>query len=304
MILSVVMQITDVSPNSMPEEEIAAIAGYTDRDVIQAFFIEFPNTIKNVGTALGAILVFFFIFQLITRRFHRHQIGRIVVGFIYTFIGLVVFLTGVDVGFIPVGSLFGSELGASPIKWVLIPLSMVIGYFIVAAEPAVHVLNKQVEEVSQGAITQKLMAKALAIGMSLALGIAMVRILYNISILYILVPGYSLALILTFFVPPIFTGIAFDSGGVCSGPMTSTFLLPFAIGACATAGHMEDAFGIVAMVSMTPLVVVHLLGLVFSFKQKTLAAVQVEEKAGTIGGISEEEAGDITVFEEGPAYGY
>ena len=220
---------------------------------------------------MGAILIFFFVFQLITRRFHRHQIGKILVGVVYTFIGLVVFLTGVDVGFIPVGSLFGSELGASPViswlpfetKWLLIPVAMVIGYFIVAAEPAVHVLNKQVEEVSQGAITQKVMFKALSIGMSLALGIAMARILFSISILYILVPGYLFAIALTFFVPPIFTGIAFDAGGVCSGPMTSTFLLPFAIGACATAGHMEDAFGIVAMVAMTPLVVVQFLGLIY-----------------------------------------
>ncbi|GMO19959.1 MAG: hypothetical protein Ta2A_27070 [Treponemataceae bacterium] len=178
---------------------------------------------------------------------------------------------GVNVGFIPVGSLFGHDLGASPViewlpfasKWLLIPLAMIIGYFIVSAEPAVHVLNKQVEEVSQGAITQKVMFRTLAIGMSLALGIAMARILLNISVLYILVPGYAFALALTFFVPPMFTGIAFDAGGVCSGPMTSTFLLPFAIGACATAGHPEDAFGIVAMVAMTPLVVIQLLGLIY-----------------------------------------
>jgi hypothetical protein len=221
------------------------------------------------------------------------------VGFVYTFIGLVVFLTGVEVGFIPVGSLFGSELGASPViswipfpsKWLLIPLATVIGYFIVAAEPAVHVLNKQVEDVSQGAITQKVMAKALAIGMSLALGIAMVRILFNISVLYILVPGYVFALALTFFVPPIFTGIAFDSGGVCSGPMTSTFLLPFAIGVCASAGHMEDAFGIVAMVAMTPLVVIQLLGLVY---RKQFAMAGAAEA-----GVSLD---NVVVFEE--AYYY
>jgi hypothetical protein len=214
------------------------------------------------------------------------------IGFVYTFIGLVVFLTGVEVGFIPVGSLFGSELGSSSAKWILIPISMVIGYFIVAAEPAVHVLNKQVEDVSQGAITQKVMSKALAIGMSLALGIAMVRILLNISILYILVPGYMFALLLTFFVPPIFTGIAFDSGGVCSGPMTSTFLLPFAIGACATAGHMEDAFGIVAIVAMTPLVVVQFLGLIYRkrFVTKTVAGV----------GAAVDE---VIVFEEAYLYG-
>ncbi|MDR0597918.1 MAG: DUF1538 domain-containing protein, partial [Treponema sp.] len=229
---------------------------------------------------------------LITRRFHKHQLGRMLVGFVYTFIGLVVFLTGVDVGFIPVGSLFGSELGESPIKWALIPLSMVIGYFIVAAEPAVHVLNKQVEDVSQGAITQKVMNKALAVGMSLALGIAMVRILFNISILYILIPGYAFALLLTFFVPPIFTGIAFDSGGVCSGPMTSTFLLPFAIGACSTAGRMEDAFGIVAMVAMTPLVVVQFLGLIYRKRFITREVSGVRAAAD-----------EVIVFEEVYQYG-
>jgi hypothetical protein len=169
---------------------------------------------------------------------------------------------------------------------------MLIGYFIVAAEPAVHVLNKQVEDVSQGAITQKTMAKALAIGMSLALGIAMVRILFNISILYILVPGYVFAIALAFFVPPIFTGIAFDAGGVCSGPMTSTFLLPFAIGVCASAGHMDDAFGIVAMVAMTPLVVVQLLGLIYRKQFITDAAVAVA--AG---------ADEVITFERSYVYG-
>jgi hypothetical protein len=169
---------------------------------------------------------------------------------------------------------------------------MIIGYFIVAAEPAVHVLNKQVEDVSQGAITQKVMNKSLAIGMSLALGIAMVRILFNISILYILVPGYAFALLLTFFDPPIFTGIAFDSGGVCSGPMTSAFLLPFAIGACATAGRMEDAFGIVAMVAMTPLVVVQFLGLIYRKRFITKEVAGVGAKAD-----------EVIVFEEAYLYG-
>jgi hypothetical protein len=294
MMLGVFLNITEVPANSIPEEEIAAIAGYTNRDVVEHFFFAFPSTIKNVGLALGSILGFFFIFQLITRRFHKRQLGRILIGFVYTFIGLVVFLTGVEVGFIPVGSLFGSELGASPNKWILIPLSMVIGYFIVAAEPAVHVLNKQVEDVSRGAITQKVMGKALAIGMSLALGIAMARILFNISILYILVPGYAFALLLTFFVPPIFTGIAFDSGGVCSGPMTSTFLLPFAIGACVTAGRTEDAFGIVAMVAMTPLVVIQLLGLIYTSRMK--ASAKRAEKA--LKSMPVGDAGEIVEFEE------
>jgi hypothetical protein len=179
-------------------------------------------------------------------------------------------------------------------------LGTLVGYFIVAAEPAVHVLNKQVEEISEGAITQKMMMKGLAIGMSIALTITMLRILLRIPIMYILIPGYMFALGLTFFVPKIFTGIAFDSGGVCSGPMTSTFLLPFAMGTCEGSGGdiMIDAFGIVAMVAMTPLIIIQLMGLIFSLKQKETAAVRIELMAKDISGIASEELGQITVFEE------
>jgi hypothetical protein len=250
---------------------------------------------------MGAIVVFFLVFQLFTRRYKKHQLGRIGVGFVYTFIGLVVFLTGVNVGFIPVGQSLGNLLASDPErKWILVPLGVIIGYFIVAAEPAVHVLNKQVEEISSGAITQKLMSRGLSIGMSIALGLTMVKILTGLSLMWILIPGYAFALILTFFVPKIFTGIAFDSGGVCSGPMTSTFLLPLAMGTCQGTGRdlMSHAFGIVAMVAMTPLIIIQLMGLVYSIKQKKSAAIQTEQRAGTIGGISIEEAGDITVFEE------
>jgi hypothetical protein len=245
----------------------------TSRDVVKNFAIEFPRYTEDVLFALGAIVVFFVIFQIVSRRYKRHQIARIVIGFIYTFIGLVVFLTGVNVGFIPVGQLLGVELASSPLKWILIPLGMVIGYFIVAAEPAVHVLNKQVEEVSSGTIPQKVMNRGLAVGMAAALALTMVRILTGLPLMWILIPGYAIALILTFFVPKIFTGIAFDSGGVCSGPMTSTFLLPLAMGTCEGAGGelMIDAFGIVAMVAMAPLIVIQLIGLIYGSKMKTAA---------------------------------
>jgi hypothetical protein len=275
-----------------------AIAAYTDRDVVLAFLEAFPEKLKGVALALAAILLFFVVFQLISRRYKKQQLMRILVGFVYTFIGLVLFLTGVEVGFIPVGHLFGYDLARTEVKWLLVPLSMIIGYFIVAAEPAVHVLNKQVEDVSQGAITQKVMNTTLAIGMSLALGITMVRILTGISIMWILIPGYTFALILTFFVPRIFTGIAFDSGGVCSGPMTSTFLLPLAIGTCEGVGGdmMRDAFGIVAMVAMTPLVVIQLLGLVYGRKMKAEEALSEAEIMGR------EKASEIIIFEEDYVY--
>jgi hypothetical protein len=265
------------------------------REVIKHFAIELPQYAREVSVALGAIVVLFLIFQILTKRYKRHQLGRISVGFIYTFIGLVMFLTGVDVGFIPVGQLMGSQLGAAPFKWILVPLSMVIGYFIVAAEPAVHVLNKQVEDISGGVINHKVMNRGLSIGMAIALAITMTRILAGIPIMWILIPGYAFALILTFFVPKIFTGIAFDSGGVCSGPMTSTFLLPLAMGTAEGAGRdlMTDAFGIVAMVAMTPLIIIQLMGLVYGAKMKEVRPPEGEIPAG-----SPEELGAVTLFEE------
>jgi hypothetical protein len=252
--------------------------------------------------SLASIVVFFSIFQLISRRFKRHQLGRMFVGFVYTLIGLVLFLTGVNVGFIPVGHLLGSELAGQPFKWILVPLSMVIGYFIVAAEPAVHVLNKQVEDVSSGAVTQKAMKQGLSIGMAVALAITMVRILTGISIMWILIPGYSFALILTFFVPKIFTGIAFDSGGVCSGPMTSTFLLPLAMGVCQGVGGnlMTDAFGIVAMVAMTPLIIIQLMGLIYGKRIQG----EAEVPAGSVqAGEIIEYGDDLIDYEEEPSHG-
>ncbi|MDR0623522.1 MAG: DUF1538 domain-containing protein [Treponema sp.] len=269
----------------------------TSRDVVERFALQLPHFSKDVLMALGAIVVFFLVFQIISRRFKRHQLARIAVGFLYTFIGLVVFLTGVNVGFIPVGQLLGDMLASAPFKWILIPLGMLIGYFIVAAEPAVHVLNKQVEEISSGAIPQKMMSRGLSIGMAFALGITMLRILTGISLMWILIPGYALAVLLTFFVPPMFTGIAFDSGGVCSGPMTSTFLLPLAMGACEGSGGnlMTDAFGIVAIVAMTPLIIIQLMGLLYVRRARKAAAIQAEAPAEI---ITPEEAGEIIEFEE------
>jgi hypothetical protein len=273
---------TEVSTHYIPVVE-------NSRQVVTNFVFGFPLYLKDVSFAMAAIVLFFTIFQLISRRYQKRQLGRIVVGFIYTFIGLVLFLTGVNVGFIPVGQLFGSELAVSPFKWVLVPLGMVIGYFIVAAEPAVHVLNKQVEEVSRGAIPQKALQLGLSLGMSIALGITMVRILTGISIMWFLIPGYLFSLILTFFVPRIFTGIAFDSGGVCSGPMTSTFLLPFTMGACEGMGRnlMTDAFGIVAMVAMIPLIIIQLMGLLYVKRTKAAAKPEAVIDTTSAGAIIE-----------------
>jgi hypothetical protein len=276
----------------------------TSRDVVESFAFELPRYAEEVLLALAAIVAFFLLFQVISRRYKKHQITRIGIGFVYTFIGLVVFLTGVNVGFIPVGQLLGSNLAASELKWILVPLSMLIGYYIVSAEPAVHVLNKQVEDISGGAISAKVMKRGLAVGMSAALGITMLRILLHIPIMYILIPGYLFALVLTFFVPRIFTGIAFDSGGVCSGPLTSTFLLPLAMGVCEGSGGdlMREAFGIVAMVAMTPLIVIQAMGLVYGAKLKTVA-VESEAALARARAGSAALAGSITDYDVEAYYG-
>ncbi len=257
-------------PTKMEIASSAPVNVSTTRAAMAYFIKAFPHYFKEVALSLSPIAVVFLLFQLFTKRFHRHQLIRVISGFIYTYLGLVLFLTGVNIGFMPVGSLIGGQLASSQLKWLLIPVGMVVGYFIVAAEPAVHVLKKQVEDVSSGAISAKSMGIALSIGVSVSVGIAMLRILTGISILWFLIPGYIFALLLTFFVPQMFTGVAFDAGGVASGPMTATFLLPLATGACSALGGnlLEDAFGIVAMVAMTPLVTIQLLGFISAIKKK------------------------------------
>ena len=257
-ILAVLLLGIFYNPTSAGYEKTISPDIQTTADLAKAFGAGFPTYLKEVAIALAPILVCVLIFQLITRRFRKRQGIRIGVGAGYTFVGLVLFLTGVNVGFMPAGQYIGEQL-ASVHKWLLIPRGMVIGYFIVAAEPAVHVLNKQVEEISDGAISQKAMKRCLSTGVA-------------VSIFWLLIPGYAIAIGLTFVTPKIFTGIAFDSGGVASGPMTATFLLPFAMGACESLGGniLTDAFGIVAMVAMTPLITIQLMGLIY--KRKAAAA--------------------------------
>ena len=248
-------------PNLVPE------AGDT-RELCRLFAQGFPVYAREMGAALAPIAAFFAVFQVISLRMPRKNVLKIVVGLLYTYVGLVLFMTGVNVGFLPAGTYLGRQIAALDQNWVLIPIGMLMGWFIVQAEPAVHVLNRQVEELTSGAIPGKAMSTSLSIGVAVSIGLAMLRVLTGVSIFVLLVPGYLCAIGLSFVVPKIFTAIAFDSGGVASGPMTATFLLPFAMGACETLGGnvVTDAFGVVAMVAMTPLITIQLLGLAYKWK--------------------------------------
>lgn len=251
----------------------------TTQEIAKVFLSEMPHYMLEVSKALFPILCFFTLFQVITRYFQKKPMIKILIGSAYTFIGLVLFLCGVNVGFMPAGYYIGAQIAMLSYHWILIPIGMLIGFFIVKAEPAVHVLNRQVEDVSSGAISSKAMLYSLSIGVGISLGIAMLRVLTGIHIMFFIVPGYIAALVLSFFVPKVFTGIAFDSGGVASGPMTATFLLPFAMGACERLGGdvLMDAFGIVAMVAMTPLITIQLLGLVMKRKKRGLSVSADED---------------------------
>ena len=238
------------------------------------FAVELPTYMKEIALSLLPIVLFFAVFQALILKLSGRNLTRILIGLVYTYIGLVLFLTGVNVGFMPAGNYLGQVLSGLSHPWVIVPIAMVMGYFIVKAEPAVYVLNKQVEEITDGAIPARAMGTALSAGVAISLGIAMIRVLTGISILWILIPGYTIALVISFFVPKIYTAIAFDSGGVASGPMTAAFLLPLAQGACVALGGniVTDAFGVVAMVAMTPLITIQVMGLYSKLAEKKKTA--------------------------------
>lgn len=242
----------------------------TMQDVMRQFVHMLPDYAKEVLSSIFPVLVVFLLFQATSRRYHKNQMIKMLMGFLYTIIGLILFLTGVNVGFAPVGSLLGSSLAARSWKWALVPIGALIGYYIVKAEPAVQVLNKQVEDITNGSISRNAMNTCLSIGVASSVALAMVRVLTGLNIYFLLIPGYMIALALTKFVPKVFVGIAFDSGGVASGPMTSTFLLPLAMGACTAVGGnvVTDAFGVVAMVAMAPLIAIQIMGAWYQFNQK------------------------------------
>lgn len=275
MILGIIFQ-----PESIDTATNEIITITNSRDLVYVFGTALPHYIKEVSIALLPIVAFFFIFQLFGTKLTKQNVVKILVGVMYTYIGLILFLTGVNVGFLPVGSTLGNAIGNLSYNWIIVPVGMVIGYFVVAAEPAVHVLTKQVYELTSGAIPEKALRFSLMIGVAVSVGLAMLRIVFNIPIMYFLIPGYAVAIILTFFVPDMFTAIAFDSGGVASGAMTASFLMPLALGVCnAVGGNVAtQGFGVVAMVAMTPLITIQILGLFYKIKVRKINKLKTKEE--------------------------
>ena len=254
-----------------------AVPDYTvSSDILGAFLHTAGHTAKEVALALGLIVVFFLLCQIFFLKLPKRHLLRIAVGVIFTYLGLVIFLTGVNVGFMPIGYKIGYTLSSQLNRWILVGLGLMIGILVVLAEPAIHVLNQQVEEVTNGYVTKRSMMLGLCIGVGAAIALSVIRIIFDFSLAYYIIPGYFISLALSLFVPPVYTAIAFDSGGVASGPMTSGFILPFAIGACVAIqgpdAVLRDAFGVVALVAMAPLITIQLLGF------KAIVSNRVQER--------------------------
>ena len=244
-------------------------------DITGSFLHTAIHTCEEVALALGLIVVFFLLCQVIFLKLPFKRLKKIGIGVFFTYIGLVMFLTGVNVGFMPIGYKLGYEL-AQLNEGLLIGLGLLMGVLVVLAEPAIHVLNQQVEDVTGGYISQKSMMIGLCVGVGASIALSVIRIIFDFSLVYYVIPGYFLSLALSLFVPPVYTAIAFDSGGVASGPMTSGFILPFATGVCVClqgeAAVLRDAFGVVAVVAMTPLITIQLLGF------KAIVSEKIAEK--------------------------
>lgn len=238
--------------------------------IIAPYISGFPRYMFEVSIALLPIIAFIFIFNFIKLKLSGKSLAKIGVGFINVYIGLVLFLTGANIGFAPAGKIIGASIVAGKYSYALIPAGILMGFFTVIAEPAVYVLISQIEELSVGTIKKRNILVTLMIGAGIALGLSMVRILTGISIWWIIAPGYAAAIILTFFSSKVFTAIAFDSGCVATGPMTAAFILPFAIGASVAVGGnvLKDAFGVVALATITPVVAIQIMGIISDKKTK------------------------------------
>lgn len=235
-----------------------------------------PETLVDVAKALLPLAVMFVVFQFTLLHLPPHAIIRMSVGLLYSFVGLVLFMLGVNGGFMPAGDIIGFTVAQTDYRYILVAIGVFLGAVVVCAEPAVWVLTKQVEEISGGTIKRSVIIAALSVGVAVSVGLSIFRVLSGFSLWFVLLPGYALALTLTFFCPQLFTAIAFDSGGVASGPMTTTFILSFMLGISNALGGnpLTDAFGVIALVAMAPLITIQVLGILYAGKTKKSAGAE------------------------------
>lgn len=278
-ILAVMFQgaITGTGPleGSLPQEEMMT------GSVWSIYLHSFPQYAKETLIALLPILIIYLIVNFFWIKVPRRWLKRILIGSLYTYVGLVLFLTGVNTGFIETSRIVGYQLASLNMPWLVVLVGMLFGVITIPAEPSVHVLTKQIEDETAGSIRSGIVLFTLCIGVAVAVGFSILRIIFSeLQLWHILLPSVALALVLSFIVPDIFVGIAFDSGGVAAGTMTAAFILPFAQGAAEYipgADVVLDGFGVIALVSITPLVALQILGFVYQLKAREERENELEE---------------------------
>lgn len=247
-------------------EGASIVADYPLPSIAQTYATMLPEICTSMALALGPLALIIGVYQVLLLRLPPSQLKRVILGFIYTYIGLVLFMLGTNSAFIPVGNSLGYLMGQLENNHILIPFGCLLGALVVCAEPAIWVLTQTVEEVSGGNIRRPILLTALALAVAASVGLSMWRVLAGFSIWFLLLPWYIAALLLTFVSPKLFTAIAFDSGGVASGPLSSTFVLALLLGASTSVGGnpATDAFGLIAMIAVTPIVSIQILGWLFN----------------------------------------
>jgi len=283
-ILAVLLLGVFYKPSDANIELVSTIEFDNIKEILSAVGKEIILQAKDIFFMLFPIAIVFYLFNIFAFKFSKQKTLRVSFGLIYTFLGLLFFLVGANVGFLPVGKALGAIIAGLNYNWILIPIGFIFGLVVVMAEPAIYVLNKEVENITAGTISRKIMLVTISLSIAVAMALSMLRVLLGFSILYIIVPGYLIALVLTFLVPNLFSAIAFDSGGVASGPLTATFLVAFSLGASMflennnSAMIMSNAFGLVSLVALMPLISIQILGLVYKYKVIKNSKVKIKEE--------------------------
>jgi len=281
-ILTVMILGLFVDPSTLAGTTETVVTSETISDGLMLFLTSIPTYLGQVALVIAPILIIFLLFQFFALKLSKHEVFRILMGLLLVFIGITLFFTGVNVGFLPLGSSLGYQLANSNFSWLLLPVAILIGFVIVLAEPAVHVLAEQVEQITAGKINKRTIFYSMCIGVAISLGLCAVRVLCQFSIWWVLVPAYIIAIVLSFVVPKIFTGIAFDSGGVATGAMATTFVMPMFVGACGALGvdTMLYGFGTLAFIAVTPLLTIQVLGLIVGIANRKKERELADEYVG------------------------
>ncbi len=296
LIYAIILKMSVVAPVETTVIAETTANAVTTTGVTESFAQIAAHVFRESLISIAPLFALFIIFQILLLKMTKRQVIRIIIGFIYAFFGLTVFLIGVNSGFSQTGAALGQQLGTLAVTrgglWyvLLIGTGLLLGAIIVCAEPAVWVLSEQVEQVSGGTIKRKVLLIFLSIGTATAIGLSMLRAVIGFDLKLIIIPGYIISMLLMIFCPSLFSGIAFDSGGVASGPLTSTFVLSFTLGAAASGQNGNDSFGVIALVAMMPLLAIQLMGIIFNIKQKR--ALKIQQKKTSEQNQNTEEAAD------------